>query len=206
MMDFNDILTAYDRVADYWARTRNRDLFELSALQAVLARQGAARVLDLGCGSGQPIAEWFLDQGCAVTGVDGSAAMIAHFRARLPHATAVHADMRVLALNDRFDVIVAWDSFFHLSKADQRAMFPLFARHAAPGARLLFTSGPAEGEAMGQVGDEPVIHASLSPAEYRSLLTQNGFETLWFRPEDPEFHRHSVWLAQYQTTCAGGIA
>lgn len=201
-MDYEDILPAYARVADHWAAHRNQALFELGALSAALAGQRCARVLDLGCGAGLPIAGWFVAQGCAVTGVDGAAPMLRHFRANLPGATAIEADMRRLALDAQFDVILAWDSFFHLSRNDQRAMFPVFAAHAAPGARLLLTTGPAESEAIGQVGDEPVIHASLSPAEYRALFEGHGFDVLWFRPEDPEFHRHSVWLARYR----GGIA
>lgn len=201
-MEYEDILPAYARVADHWAATRNRDLFERGALEAALNGQRAVRVLDLGCGSGQPIAEWFARQGCEVTGVDGAAPMLRHFRANLPDARAVRADMRTLALNERFDVIVAWDSFFHLCRADQRAMFPVFAAHAAPGARLLITTGPDDSEAMGRVGTEPVIHASLSPSAYRALFAAHGCDVLWFRPEDPEFHGHSVWLAQR----SGGIA
>ncbi len=37
------------------------------------------------------------------------------------------------------------------TRADQRAMFPVFGDHAAPGAALLFTSGPAAGEAIGDL-------------------------------------------------------
>jgi len=201
-MDFNDILPAYDRAADHWAATRNQSLFELGALSAALDGRTEATVLDMGCGAGLPIAGWLAAQGCAVTGVDGSDPMLRHFRANLPQATAVLADMRKLALGRRFDVIVGWDSFFHLSRKDQRAMFPIFAAHAAPGARLLLTTGPKDSEAMGRVGDEPVIHASLSPEAYRTLFAAHGFDVLWFRAEDPEFHGHSVWLAQR----SGGIA
>lgn len=120
--------------------------------------------------------------------------MLGHFRANLPGAEAVAADMRALNLGRRLDVIVAWDSFFHLSRADQRAMMPVFAAHAAPGARLLLTSGPRDNEAIGQVGGEPVIHASLSPEAYRALFAKHGFDVLWFRPEHAEYHGHSVWL------------
>lgn len=201
-MDFNDILPAYDRVADHWVKTRNTSLFEVGALTAALDGQKDATVLDLGCGSGMPIAAWFTDQGCAVTGVDGSKNMLDHFRRNLPDARAVLADMRGLSLGQRFDVIVAWDSFFHLSREDQRTMFPVFAAHAAPGARLLLTTGPSDSEAMGQVGPEPVIHASLSPDAYRVLFAAHGFEVLWFRPDDAKFDGHSVWLAQR----SGGIA
>ncbi|MGP1356355.1 class I SAM-dependent methyltransferase [Roseicyclus sp.] len=191
------ILPAYEREARDWARTRNRALWEEPALLAAVGgRAPGLRVLDLGCGSGQPIAEWFDRRGDAVTGVDGAAAMIAEFRARVPGAEAVLADMRGLALGPRFDVVIAFNSVFHLSPDDQRAMIAVFAAHAARDATLLFTSGPRAGEAWGRVGGSAVYHASLDPAEYRALLDGNGFDVLWFRPEDAELAGHSVWLAR----------
>ena len=39
--------------------------------------------------------------------------------------------------------------FFPLCPEDQREMFPVFRKHAAPKAVLMFTSGPAYGEAIG---------------------------------------------------------
>ncbi|MBF9029803.1 methyltransferase domain-containing protein [Rhodobacterales bacterium HKCCE3408] len=195
-MKAGDVLQTYEREAADWARDRNVELWEEPALAAALAGQPDARVLDLGCGAGRPVAEWFVGQGAAVTGVDGAGAMIAFFREALPGARAIHADMRGLDLGETFDVIVAFNSFFHLSPDDQRAMFPVFAAHAAPGARLLFTTGPDAGEAVGTVGRSPIYHASLSPAEYRAHLSDNGFDVLWFRPEDAELRGHSVWLAR----------
>jgi hypothetical protein len=40
------------------------------------------------------------------------------------------ADMRTLALGQQFDALLAWDSFFHLTRDAQRAMFARFAAHA----------------------------------------------------------------------------
>ncbi len=160
-------------------------------------RDPGLRVLDLGCGSGQPIAEWFVARGDRVTGVDGAAEMLAECRIPVPGMAVILADMRGLALGQKFDIVVAFNSFFHLSPNDQRAMVPVFAAHAAPGARLLFTSGPAAGEAVGKVGASPVYHASLSPDEYRSLLAEAGFEVIWFRPDDADLMGHSVWLAEF---------
>lgn len=193
-----DILPAYAVEAARWARERRCDLWERPALEACVAgRAGPLRVLDLGCGSGQPIAEWFVARGDAVCGVDGVAEMLAEVAVRVPAVERVCADMRELALGRTFDIILAFNSFFHLSPDAQRAMFPVFAAHAAPGARLLFTSGPSATECVGRVGDSPVYHASLAPAEYRTLLVANGFEVNWFRPEDAELRGHSVWLAQF---------
>jgi hypothetical protein len=91
---------------------------------------------------------------------------------------------------------MAWDSFFHLGFDDQRRMFPLFRRHASPGAALLFTSGPAYGEALGSFGGEVLYHASLDAAEYRALLDANGFDVVDHRIEDPDCGGHTVWLAR----------
>jgi SAM-dependent methyltransferase len=193
----DDILPAYEREAARWARERNLTLWEEPALAATVAGHAPGlAVLDLGCGAGQPIAEWYVARGDRVTGVDGAAAMIAELSVRVPRVEAIHADMRGLSLGRRFDVILAFNSFFHLSPADQRAMFPVFAAHAAPGARLLFTTGPAASEAVGRVGDSPVYHASLDPEDYRKLLADNGFSVIWFRPEDAQLRGHSVWLAE----------
>ena len=82
-------------------------------------------------------------------------------------------DMRSLQLSRRFDGVLAWDSFFHLKPDDQRRMFTVFARHAAPYAVLMFNSGPAYGEAVGEYRGEPLYHASLNADEYRSSAPQH---------------------------------
>ena len=192
-----DILPTYERLARGFARNRDRTLFERKWLDRMLNHtQPPRRVLDLGCGSGQPIAAYLADRRCRVTGVDGAASMIALFRQNVPSARAVHADMRGLDLGEVFDAVLAWNSFFHLSPDDQRAMVPVFAAHAAPGAVLMFTSGPDAGEPIGKVEGEPVYHASLAPEEYRSLLDQNGFDVVAFQPEDPDCNGHTIWMAR----------
>lgn len=92
--------------------------------------------------------------------------------------------------------VLAWDSFFHLSKEDQRAMFPVFAAHLNKGGLLLFTSGPAEGEASGVMEGDEFHYSSLSPAEYRALLAAHGMEVILHKAEDPACGDHTVWLAK----------
>ena len=145
----------------------------LDRFRALMPPNG--QVLDIGCGSAVPIARYLIETGHSVTGVDTSATFIDLCRDRYPTQEWCLADMRTLALGRMFDGIMAWDSFFHLTPDDQRLMFPVFRQHAAPGAPLMFTSGPAHGVAIGSFEGEPLYHGSLDPAEYRSLLNQNGF-------------------------------
>jgi trans-aconitate methyltransferase len=187
----------YQAKAEDFARERQHFGGEARYFAEIAARIPAgAAVLDLGCGAGVPIARFFIDYGFAYTGVDAAPAMIDICRATFPKGSWVVADMRRLALARHFDAIFAWDSFFHLPPDDQRRMFPVFARHAAPGAFLLFTSGPSAGEPIGDLYGEPLYHASLDEEEYRALLADNGFAVVSYAPEDPEIGGRTVWFAR----------
>ena len=73
---------------------------------------------------------------------------------------------------------------------------PIFRDHIAARGLLLFTSGPAHGEAIGEMYGQRLYYASLDAEEYRELIAANGFELLRHTVEDPQFGGHTVWLAQ----------
>ncbi len=188
----------YAKHAASFDAARSRDLVErpyLDAARGLLA--AGATVLDLGCGGGDPIARYFIEHGHPVTGVDASGPLLDLGRERFPEATWIEGDMRRLALGTRFDLIVAWNSFFHLQRDEQRAMFTTFAEHTRPGGALLFTSGPADGVSIGDLYGDPLHHASLDPDAYRDLLARHGYQVVRHSPEDPECGGHTVWLAQH---------
>jgi SAM-dependent methyltransferase len=191
------IMDLYRRHAGAWTAARGTELRERAWIERFAGLLvPAATVLDIGCGSGEPIAVDLVRRGHPVTGIDSSPEMIALFRANLPDQAAAVADMRSLSLDSKFGGLIAWDSFFHLTPDDQRLMFPVFRDHARTGAPLLFTSGPAFGEAIGTLEGEPLYHASLGPEEYRLLLDRNGFDVVAHIAEDPDCDGHTVWLAR----------
>jgi len=197
--DADNIVGLYQRHADAWVRERLREgrLYERKWLQSFCGLIPAGgSILDIGCGAGEPIAAYLVEHGYAVMGVDSSAVMISMFQLRLPDQETLVSDMRLLSLQRTFDGILAWDSFFHLNHHDQKQMFPLFRAHAAPRAALMFTSGPAHGEAIGRLEGEPLYHASLDAAEYKHLLDSQGFEVVATVAEDPTCGGRTVWLAQ----------
>jgi SAM-dependent methyltransferase len=135
--DAEQIVGLYERHALAWAgdRSQQRQLFEKSWLDRFTALiPPGGTILDIGCGFGKPIAAFLIGQGFDVSGVDSSPTMISLCQRDFPGQQWQVADMRQLALEQRFAGIIAWDSFFHLTFDDQRNMFPVFAAHAAPGA------------------------------------------------------------------------
>lgn len=163
----------------------------------VAALPPGGRVLDVGCGSGWPHAARLIDQGFQVTGVDGSGPLLDHARRTLPTGEWIEADMRALAPGDRlFDGVVAWWSLFHLSPEDQRRVLPVLAAHVAPGGSLMIAVGDRHGEAIGEWRGEPLYHGSLSPDDYRALLTAAGLVPTDAPLSDREDERGVIWLAK----------
>ncbi|MGH8596959.1 MAG: class I SAM-dependent DNA methyltransferase [Gammaproteobacteria bacterium] len=192
------IIDLYEQHARDFDRDRSRSLQEQAWLDRFLGHvRPSGTVLDIGCGMAEPIARYLIEVGFRVVGIDSSPSLIEICRARFPDSEWFVADMRQLALSRRFDGILAWDSFFHLGMGDQRAMFARFAAHALPGAPLMFTSGPSEGETFGSYCGEPLYHASLDPTEYEQLLAANRFSVRAYLSDDPECGEHTVWLATY---------
>lgn len=192
------VVDLYHDNAAAWVELRGRRLIEKNWLDLfVEAMPPEGRdVLDLGCGSGRPIADYLIEKGLRITGVDGAAALVDMARASFPEQTWIVADMRDLPAIGPFHGLIAWHSFFHLTPGDQRSMFGSFRRLCHPGAALLFTSGTRLGEAFGRFQGEPLYHASLDGAEYRRLLHANGFETVRHVANDPTCGDASIWLAR----------
>ncbi len=191
------IIDLYERHANAWDRLRGHGFIERAWIDRFhTALPPTPAVLDLGCGSGQPIGGYLIGRGVDLTGVDASPALIALCRERFPERNWVVADMRGLDLGRTFDGLIGWNSVFHLTPRDQRAMFPVFQRHTAKGGLLLFTSGTEEGEAVGEFEGEPLYHGSLDADEYRTLLDQHGYELLAHIAGDPDCGGQTVWLAK----------
>ena len=159
----SNVCQSYEKISEWFDLHRDRSLMEQKYLELIIKNiPKGGGVLDLGCGMGQPIAQFFIERGYDLTGVDGSTKMIELCQSRFLQAHWIVGDMRHIPLQKMFDLILAWHSLFHLSQQDQRMMFPKFAAHLNPGGLLAFTSGTEHGEIWSDNGGEQLYHASLS--------------------------------------------
>ena len=100
-----------------------------------------AKVLDLGCGCGVPVARRLADR-YEVTGVDLSPVQVERARALVPAATFVCADMATLAFPDAsFDVVVCLYAIIHLPLGEQPGLLRNLGRWLRPGGVLIATVG-----------------------------------------------------------------
>lgn len=67
--DAENIIDLYDRNAEAWDRERPRKLLERAWLERFLSLVAlGGRVLDIGCGTAEPIARFFIDGGICADG------------------------------------------------------------------------------------------------------------------------------------------
>ncbi len=193
-----NVYKVYNKIAAWFSQNRPTALKEKKYLDDMLAQLPAdAGILDLGCGAGDPILKYLISKNANVTGVDASSKMLEIAKANFPQTEFILQDMRELNLDKKFDAIIAWHSFFHLSIADQPAMFQHFEQHLNPNGILMFTSGTQHGEAWGMNGGENLFHASLNTTEYETILKKHHFQVLKYHANDPDCYGDTVWMARY---------
>lgn len=194
----DNVYQVYDEIIDWFDNARTKDLtmekFYLNFIQKYLPLK--SKILDVGCGTGVPIAKFLINSGYIMTGIDVSKKMIDLCKQRFPKEKWLLADMRILDLNEKFDAVIAWQSFFHLSHEDQRSTLKSLGSYVEQNGLFIFTSGPEYGEVWSDNGGHELYHASLSTEEYRQILIDNNFKILVHKIRDPECGEATVWVAQ----------
>lgn len=132
----------YDSIAEAW-HNQDRPFRARGYLDRILKRlEPGASILDLGCGTGRPIARYLIEQGFRVVGVDESEKMLEIARLYVPEVELIHADMlEEMDLREQFSVVIAWDSIFHIARQHHRALFGKIRELLKTGGWLLVSAG-----------------------------------------------------------------
>lgn len=130
-----------ERWASPWADSPYQEHYVWPAARSLLPDVAELNVLDAGCGVGH-YAEWFLDNGASVVGVDISAEALEVARDRCgAGATFYRRDLTEpleFASDDTFDLVFSNLVLDHV--AEWEPVFEKFARILVPGGRLVFTT------------------------------------------------------------------
>ena len=190
----------YDRIAKSYAADRSRFQGQtyLERFVALLPPNG--RVLDVGCGAGLPSAQFLMELGFSVTGLDISSRMIELARTNVPSGVFEVRDMLSLRPHEyEVDGIVALYSVFHVHREEHEGLLRVLRSYLQPDRAILVTMGADEWE-----GTEPDFHGAemfwshFGPEHNRSILRSAGFKIELDEIDTSGGERHQVLLARVQ--------
>lgn len=174
-----DNARAYDAISDDWQRSRSATPANACIVDFVRLLRRNGHVLDVGCGTGYPIAQYLSSCHFFVTGIDISPAMIQKAKAlHLPHAEFIEQDFLTYTSDCLYDGIIAFDSLWHIAKEKQPAIYPKLASLMRPGAYVIFTHGKRDDETTGMMYDQEFYYSALETEEVRLLMAQAGLTVL----------------------------
>lgn len=168
---------SYNAIAGEWDAARSQLFsYEPTFLDHLLINmRPGSRILDLGCGSGRPIAEFLLQRGFLVTGVDQAEALLSLARQRLPEGRWLQAEMEAFEPDEIYDAAIIWDSLFHIPREHHEPILRKTVRSLRPGGRLMLTAGGSDHPAFTDtMYGHTFFYDSLTPEKTVSVLQELG--------------------------------
>ena len=179
----------YDAIAAWWDDQQATSTSGLAYVRRVAELPAnRRRALDVGCGSGRLTAA-LTGAGYRVVGMDVSPGMLALARGRHPGSPFLQADICTWTPPEQYDLVIAWDSIFHVPHAEQRGVVGKLCDALAPGGAVLFTAGGIDGEVTGPMCGETFYYSSLDVEEYLRVLKARGCRCVLLEMDQyPEEH------------------
>jgi cyclopropane fatty-acyl-phospholipid synthase-like methyltransferase len=178
-MDPSEIVrTGYNQVARIYLQERLTDSPDIRLLAELESRlKDGARVLDLGCGAGQPVTARLAER-YSVVGIDISEAQIELARSAVPSAEFRRADMVTSDLGEsEFDGVCSYYAIIHVPRAHHLALFERIRRALRPGGVALLCLGANDIEAdYDEICGAPMFWSHFSADTYLSMFAELAFE------------------------------
>jgi ubiquinone/menaquinone biosynthesis C-methylase UbiE len=191
------VRVAYTKMArEYQA---DRGIFdhtkELDELVGLLPRN--ARVLDVGCGAGVPVAEFLVKAGFDVVGIDFSESMLGLARKNVPQAQLIMGSMTKLGFRENsFDGLTAFYSIIHVPREKHLPLLQSFHRILKPKGVMLISMGTDEWEAVEEYYGTRMFWSHYSPEISLELVKNAGFQIIFNRHTLTGGERHYWILAR----------
>jgi len=167
---------SYNLIADKWHEYRMKQPLNKCVIDFAARVRPQGKILDIGCGTGWPIAKYLTEQGFLVTGIDISEKMLGIANGLgLSGAEFVLCDFFDFRPAEKYDGIIAFDSFFHFPRDRQAEIYAKASSLMKDGGYLLFTHGNTDGERTGDMFGESFYSSALETKAVHKLLAESGF-------------------------------
>jgi trans-aconitate methyltransferase len=168
---------SYNKIAKVWSSARNKFFGrEREYIDAVLAAAPAgSTILDMGCGTGFPMADYIVSQGRHILGVDQSGEMLKIAGQNLPHEKWVLSPMETYAPQEAYQGALLWDSLFHIPCTEHEPILHKVVHGLPVGGRVMLTVGGSAHPAFTDfMYGEEFYYDSNTPEETEQLLDRLG--------------------------------
>ena len=169
----------YDKIASWWHDQHHASSYGVSQFEKAIdyaAKGGLA--LDVGCGAGGRLTRIMENNGFAITGLDVSQEMIALAKKNHPRHRFLHQDINTWDCDEKFDLIVAWDSLFHLPYELQTPVISKLCKSLAENGVLIYSFGDDDGEHIDRWHDDEFYYSSIGINANLQLLMNSGLTIL----------------------------
>ena len=167
----------YDRIARQWQKQHMHSTYGIAALErAIKFTENRSTALDIGCGSSGRFIEILIQNGFTPAGVDVSTEMIALASQRHPGVTFYAEDICTWQFPQKYDLIAAWDSTFHLPLGQQSPVLKKMCEGLNSRGVLIFTCGGTSGpeEISGEFDGETFDYSTLGVDPFLRLIMDFG--------------------------------
>ncbi len=192
------IKKAYNKIADIWNKERQWYIEQPSIDEAIKYLKPSASILDVGCGSGKPIAEYLLKSGFDVYGLDFSEKLIKYAENIIPKEKLFITDICDFTTDIKFDAIICWFTLFHIHADNHFDVLKKFHSFLKPKGILLITFADTSCEPDGanvKAVDKYTIESEMfgekfchsgNPASVNSkLMKKASFEIITDKIDQP---------------------
>lgn len=171
---------SYNKIINNWIHSRNNAFINKPIIDFADHVNSKGTILDIGCGTGMPIAKYLSNRNFSIIGIDQSAKMIETAQSQgIKNAVFYLSDFFEFESDEKFDGIIAWDSLFHFPKDRQEGIYGKVYHLLAPGGYFLFTHGKEEDEHIDNMFGEQFYYSCLSKDFVLDLMKEVGFEILF---------------------------
>jgi 2-polyprenyl-3-methyl-5-hydroxy-6-metoxy-1,4-benzoquinol methylase len=192
------IKQSYDNIADTWYEKREWYIEQTSIDEAITHLPVAAKILDVGCASGKPIAAYLVEKGFDVYGVDISPKLLEYAKKVIPEKQLFLSDMCDFSTDIKFDGIVCWSALFHIHADYHLAVLKKFHSFLKPNGILLITFADTSYEPdwiefkvidkhtiESEMFGERFYHSGNPPEINKQLVANAGFKIITDKIDQP---------------------
>lgn len=187
----------YNKAAKDYLKNRDRFINDKYLKKLVKLLKPRAKILDLGCGSGKPVAEFLARKGFEVIGLDISEKQIELAGKNVPNARFEVKDMSKLKVEE-YDVgaAVSFYAIFHTHRETHKELFKKINSFLPRNGLILVSMGASDWEGSEDFHGAEMWWSHYGQDRNRKIIEKAGFEVMLDEIDSTGGEKHQVVLAR----------